>query len=301
MYNIINKSKKLKYISKFKRGMFMNNYLESFLFYLRDIKLSSENTIQSYERDLKYFFQYLNYMSISNLDKIDTQVIRNYLDQLKNQDKSMATISRALASIRAFFQYLIKIEKCTENPAFIIELPKIAKRVPKILSENEIVKLLNQPRTTELKGMRDKAMLELLYATGIRVSELITLKVSDVNLNQGYIICKDLHKERSIPIGMPAIVALQSYLTQVRHIMIREDNQEILFVNCNGHPLTRQGFWKILKNYAKLAKISEEITPHMLRHSFAAHLIQHGANLKSVQQMLGHSDISTTQVYTYIK
>lgn len=279
----------------------MNNYLTSFLVYLRDIKLSSENTIQSYERDLKYFFQYLNCVSVSSLDKIDTQVIRSYLEELKNKDKSMATISRTLASIRAFFQYLIKMEGYVENPAFIIELPKIAKRVPKILSESEIVKLLNQPRTTELKGLRDKAMLELLYATGIRVSELITLKVSDVNLNQGFIICKDQHKERSIPIGMPAIMALQSYLTQVRHIMIRENSEETLFVNCNGHPLTRQGFWKILKNYAKLASISEGITPHMLRHSFAAHLIQHGANLKSVQQMLGHSDISTTQVYTHIK
>lgn len=279
----------------------MNNYLESFLFYLRNIKLSSENTIQSYERDLKYFFQYLNNVNVNGIDEIDTQVIRNYLEQLKNKGKSMATISRTLASVRAFFQYLIKMEEIRENPAFIIELPKIEKRVPKILSESEVVKLLNEPKTAELKGMRDKAMLELLYATGIRVSELITLKVSDINLNQGYIICKDQHKERSIPIGIPAVEVLRTYLTQVRHIMIRENSQESLFVNCNGHTLTRQGFWKILKNYARLAQITDEITPHMLRHSFAAHLIQHGANIKSVQQMLGHSDVSTTQVYTHIK
>lgn len=279
----------------------MNEYLQAFLLYLRDIKMASNNTIQSYERDLKYFFQYLEYIKIENLNEINTEVIRGYLEELKDKNKSMATISRTLASVRALFQYLIKMEVVSQNPALIIELPKIAKRVPKILSENEIVKLLNEPHTTDLKGIRDKAMLELLYATGIRVSELITLRLSDVNLNQGYIVCRDHNKERTIPIGMPAIAAMQNYLTQVRHVMIRENNQEILFVNCNGHPLTRQGFWKILKNYAKLANITTEITPHMLRHSFAAHLIQHGANLKSVQQMLGHSDISTTQVYTYIK
>ncbi|MGL6174291.1 MAG: site-specific tyrosine recombinase XerD [Cellulosilyticaceae bacterium] len=279
----------------------MNNYLEAFLLYLRDVKLSSKNTIQSYERDLKYFFQYLECININELNKINTSFIKSYLEELKSQNKSMATISRTLASIRAFFQYLVKSEVIIENPALIIELPKIAKRIPKVLSENEIIKLLNEPNKTDLKGIRDKAMLELLYATGIRVSELITLTVSDINLNQGYIICKDQNKERSIPIGMPAITAIQNYLIQARHVMIRDNNEQILFVNCNGHPLTRQGFWKILKNYAKLAEISEDITPHMLRHSFAAHLIQHGANLKSVQQMLGHSDISTTQVYTHIK
>jgi integrase/recombinase XerD len=160
--------------------------------------------------------------------------------------------------------------------------------------------LLKQPSVTELKGIRDKAMLELLYATGIRVSELIALKIGDINLQQGYIICRDSFKERCIPIGNPAILALQNYILHVRKIMMKIQEEQYLFVNCNGTPLTRQGFWKILKSYAKDAQISETITPHMLRHSFATHLIKNGANLKSVQQMLGHSDIATTQVYTQL-
>ncbi|MBU3810857.1 MAG: site-specific tyrosine recombinase XerD [Candidatus Niameybacter stercoravium] len=278
----------------------MYNELILFLAYLRDAKHSSKNTIQSYERDLKYFFKFLNDNNINQIGAINSEWIEKYIEHMKEISKSSSTISRTLASIRAFFFYLIKQEKVHENPALMIAMPKIPKKVPKILSESEIVLLLEQPHTTDIKGIRDKAMLELLYATGIRVSELITLKVTDVNVNQGYILCRDENKERSIPIGKPAITALKNYLGEVRYAMIRDQHEEALFVNCNGLPLTRQGFWKILKTYAKSANISTEITPHMLRHSFAAHLIQHGANLKSVQQMLGHSDISTTQVYTQI-
>lgn len=278
----------------------MYNELILFLAYLRDAKHSSKNTIQSYERDLKYFFKFLNDNNINQIGAINSEWIERYIEHMKEISKSSSTISRTLASIRAFFFYLIKQEKVYENPALMIAMPKIPKKVPKILSESEIVLLLEQPHTTDIKGIRDKAMLELLYATGIRVSELITLKVTDVNVNQGYILCRDENKERSIPIGKPAITALKNYLGEVRYAMIRDQQEVALFVNCNGLPLTRQGFWKILKSYAKSANISTEITPHMLRHSFAAHLIQHGANLKSVQQMLGHSDISTTQVYTQI-
>lgn len=278
----------------------MYNELILFLAYLRDAKHSSKNTIQSYERDLKYFFKFLNDNNINQIGAINSEWIEKYIEHMKEISKSSSTISRTLASIRAFFFYLIKQEKVYENPALMIAMPKIPKKVPKILSESEIVLLLEQPHTTDIKGIRDKAMLELLYATGIRVSELITLKVTDVNVNQGYILCRDENKERSIPIGKPAITALKNYLGEVRYAMIRDQQEVALFVNCNGLPLTRQGFWKILKSYAKSANISTEITPHMLRHSFAAHLIQHGANLKSVQQMLGHSDISTTQVYTQI-
>lgn len=278
----------------------MYNELVLFLAYLRDVKHSSKNTIQSYERDLKYFFKFLNENNVNQVNAISSEWITKYMEMMKGLNKSTSTISRTLASIRAFFFYLIKEEKAYENPASTIAMPKISKKVPKILSENEIMLLLNEPNTTDIKGVRDKAMLELLYATGIRVSELITLKTTDVNVQQGYIICRDAHKERCIPIGKPAITALKSYLGEVRYAMIRDQNEEALFVNCNGLPLTRQGFWKILKTYAKHANIGIEITPHMLRHSFAAHLIQHGANLKSVQQMLGHSDISTTQVYTQI-
>ena len=278
----------------------MQNELALFLSYLNDVKHSSVNTIQSYERDLKYFFKFLSEHQIDQVNEISCEWIQTYLDYIRSLNKSSSTISRTLASIRAFFFYLIKEGKAYENPAVAIEMPKITKKVPKILSENDISVLLNEPHTTDIKGIRDKAMLELLYATGIRVTELITLKVTDINLNQGYIICRDQNKERCIPIGKPAITALKNYLTDVRYAMIRDQHEEALFVNCNGLPLTRQGFWKILKTYAKNAHIEAEITPHMLRHSFAAHLIQHGANLKSVQQMLGHSDISTTQVYTHI-
>ncbi|MEG1148413.1 MAG: site-specific tyrosine recombinase [Niameybacter sp.] len=278
----------------------MYDELTLFLVYLNEVKHASKNTIQSYERDLKYFFKFLSENGVEQISAISSEWIGVYLEHMKGLNKSSSTMSRTLASIRAFFFYLIKEGKAYENPAIVIEMPKIEKKVPKILSENDISVLLNEPHTTDVKGIRDKAMLELLYATGIRVTELITLKVTDTNLNQGYIICRDQNKERCIPIGKPAITALRHYLSDVRYAMIRDQQEEALFVNCNGLPLTRQGFWKILKTYAKNAHIEADITPHMLRHSFAAHLIQHGANLKSVQQMLGHSDISTTQVYTHI-
>ncbi len=279
----------------------MYSYLHMFIDYLNEVKHASINTIQSYERDLKYFIEYLLREHKDTISSFDMVVIIDYVHYLEENQKSVSTISRTLASIRAFGQYLVKSGVIDANPATPIALPKIEKKVPKILSEQDIALLLSQPSSTDLKGIRDKSMLELLYATGIRVSELITLKLSDVNLNQGCIICRDATKERTIPIGKPAIEALKVYLTQVRHVMIRDNAEEALFVNCSsGLPLTRQGFWKILKTYAKSANIEQDITPHMLRHSFAAHLIQHGANLKSVQQMLGHSDISTTQMYTQL-
>lgn len=275
----------------------MYNELILFLEYLEKTKKSSKNTIQSYERDLKYFFGSLREKNINNINEINEQSIKQYIEDLQKLQKSSATILRALASIRAFFSYLIHLEKVDQNPTLNIILPKVTKKAPKILTEKEIIQLLDQPYTKETKGIRDKAMLELLYATGIRVSELIHLQVNDVDINQGYILCRDNHKERVIPLGKNALTALKHYLNDVRYRMIRNQEETSLFVNCNGLPLTRQGFWKILKSYAKRANINTEITPHMLRHSFAAHLIQQGANLKAVQQMLGHSDISTTQVY----
>ena len=275
----------------------MQEYITLFLYYLKDVKRASNNTIQSYERDLKYFLKYIEEINITHAEQITDMHIDKYLEIMKNDQKSTATISRALASLRAFCQYLVKQQVLSENPARIIALPKVDKRMPKILTQEQITQLLEQPNINDIKGIRDRAMLEVLYATGIRVSELIGLKVTDVNLQQGYIICRDFQKERTIPIGKTAIHALNQYLVQVRHVLLRDHSNNCLFVNCNGHPMTRQGFWKILKNYSKCLNISEDITPHMLRHSFAAHLVQNGANLKSVQQMLGHSDISTTQVY----
>lgn len=278
----------------------MEENITSFLYYLEHIKGASNNTVQSYERDLKYLEIYLNQKENMNIAHLKEADIEEYLKYLKENHKSAATVSRTLAAIRAFYQYLVKENKLEENPAKKIALPKIEKKAPRILSQEQIVSLLEQPNRKDTKGIRDRAMLELLYATGIRVSELISLKVTDINLQQGYIMCRDAQKERTIPIGKSAVNALQLYLGEVRHILIRDSNDKTLFVNCNGYPMTRQGFWKILKTYAHMAHINEEITPHMLRHSFAAHLVQNGANLKSVQQMLGHSDISTTQVYMHL-
>ena len=282
------------------RGIDMEENITSFLYYLEHIKGASNNTVQSYERDLKYLEIYLNNKKQVKINQLGEADIEAYLNDLKINQKSAATISRTLAAIRAFYQYLVKEDKLNENPAKRIALPKIEKKAPRILSQEQIICLLDQPNRKDTKGIRDRAMLELLYATGIRVSELISLRVTDINLQQGYIMCRDSQKERTIPIGKTAIAALQVYLGEVRHILLRDNTDKTLFVNCNGYPMTRQGFWKILKTYAHAAHISEEITPHMLRHSFAAHLVQNGANLKSVQQMLGHSDISTTQVYMHL-
>lgn len=275
----------------------MDDYIASFLYYLKNIKCASDNTVQSYERDLKYFESFMLKTETVEIQSLTDNQIKVYLEHMKEDGKSTATISRTLASIRAFYQYLVKERVIEQNPARLIALPKIEKKVPRILSQEQIIALLEQPSKKEPKGIRDRAMLELLYATGIRVSELISLRITDINLQQGYIMCRDANKERTIPIGKSAISALSTYLADVRHILIRNTNDKILFVNCNGYPMTRQGFWKILKTYAGQAHIQGEITPHMLRHSFAAHLVQNGANLRSVQHMLGHSDISTTQVY----
>lgn len=275
----------------------MQEYITLFLYYLKDVKLASHNTIQSYERDLKYFLKFLEQISITHIGELTDKHVNMYIESMGNAQKSTATISRTLASIRAFCQYLIKEEIISQDPARAIALPKIDKRIPRILTEDQIIRLLEQPDVNDIKGIRDRAMLEVLYATGIRVSELIGLRVTDINLQQGYIMCRDSQKERTIPIGKSAISALNHYLIQVRHVLLRDNTENCLFVNCNGYHMTRQGFWKILKNYSKCLNISEDITPHMLRHSFAAHLVQNGANLKSVQQMLGHSDISTTQIY----
>lgn len=278
----------------------MEDNTTRFIDYLENEKHSSKNTVQSYARDLKYFELYLTQYKRNAINELTKNDIEQYLNYLKAEQKSLATISRVLASIRSYYQYEISIGNLEVNPTAEITLPKIEKRPPKVLTPAEIVSLLKQANRKETKGVRDRAMLELLYATGIRVSELIALKVSDINLQQGYIICRDAQKERTIPIGRAAISTLQAYLGEVRHILIRDSNDKTLFVNCNGNPMTRQGFWKIVKTYAKAAHIEEDITPHMLRHSFAAHLVQNGANLKSVQQMLGHSDISTTQVYMHL-
>lgn len=276
----------------------MEQRIVDFTEYLREEKKSSENTVLSYTRDLRGFCRFMKESGVLDAAKVNRTNVIAYVYELQKQHKAGATVSRNIASIRSFYQFLQRKGIVTENPAADLELPKVEKKVPEILSLEKVELLLEQPGGDEDKEIRDKAMLELLYATGIRVTELISLKVEDINLALEYIHCGSDAKGRIIPIGAQAKLSLSRYMEKVREHMVSKPEEDVLFVNCNGKPMTRQGFWKIIKSYAKKAGIEEEITPHMLRHSFAAHLIENGADLRSVQEMLGHSDISTTQIYT---
>ena len=268
-----------------------------FLAFLSDTKGASENTILSYKRDIKNCLQYLSETGIKDLQSITSLTLSAYTLYLQNSKKASSTISRNIASLKCYFSFLHSRNKIQFNPASDLESPKIDKKFPEIMSVQDVELLLNQPDISEPKGLRDKAMLEVLYATGMRVSELISLKVTDINLNLELIHCSGKNKTRVIPLGSKAIEALSRYLKCSRGTLLKNDTETSLFVNCNGNPMTRQGFWKIIKDYAKKAGIHEQITPHTLRHSFAAHLIENGADIQSVQEMLGHSDISTTQIY----
>ncbi len=268
-----------------------------FLAYLTETKCASENTILSYRRDLRNFFQYLDKFGITDFSRVTSITLSSYTLYLQNNNKASSTISRNIASLKCYFSYLYSHNKIKSNPASELEAPKVSKKLPEILSVENVTLLLNQPDMTDTKGIRDKAMLEVLYATGMRVSELISLNVKDLNLNLELIHCTSKNKSRIIPLGSKAIYSLNVYLKNSRNQLLKNRDESCLFVNCNGHPMTRQGFWKIIKDYAHKAGITDDITPHTLRHSFAAHLIENGADLQSVQEMLGHSDISTTQMY----
>lgn len=220
-----------------------------------------------------------------------------YLDYMERENFASSTISRSVASIRALFQYLFKEGRIDSDPSEELRPPKVEKKTPEILSVEEVDRLLKQPNADTPKGMRDMAMLELLYATGMRVSELIHLRAEDVNLTLGYVTCHDHEKERVIPIGSISRKALERYMKEARPVFLKNGDTAALFTNCSGKAMSRQGFWKVLKSYAEAAGISRDITPHTLRHSFAVHMLQNGADVKSVQEMLGHSDISTTQIY----
>lgn len=276
-----------------------NNLVEKFLGFLQNDKKLSENTLQSYNRDIKL---YCNYLNEKNLDMVTTdgEEIKGYLENLKEKGRAVSTVSRNLASLRSFYQYLHRAKIISEDPTLDIESPKIERKPPKILTSEQIELLLDQPKCVDLKGYRDKAMLELVYATGIRVTELISLNISDVNLEDNYIKCVGKTKERIIPIGKLAVDALREYVEKSRNVLLKDENDKALFVNINGHRLTRQGFWKIIKQYKTQANIDVDITPHTLRHSFAVHLLENGAELRDIQEMLGHSDISSTQVYAQI-
>ncbi len=275
----------------------MEDQVLEFINYLHNIKKASENTRLSYRRDLMKMVAYFHSKGIDDAFIITDQDMTSYLLYLEKNSFTAATISRNIASMKAFFHYFLKEGKISHNPAESLKAPKIVKKAPEILTTVEVVKLLDQPSGDTPKDLRDKAMLELLYATGMRVTELITLKTTDLNLAMGYVECHDEDKERIIPFGNEAKQALLKYLAHSRDVMVDNKEETALFVNCSGVPMSRQGFWKLIKHYAKKAGIETDITPHTLRHSFAAHLVENGADLKSVQEMLGHSDISTTQMY----
>ena len=277
----------------------MNKYVTNFTNFLVNDKKLSDNTLQSYRRDIEQYMSYVDSNSLDFKSANKTSII-TYLMYLQKEGKATSTISRNLASIRSFYQYMVRTNVVEEDPTEGLESPKMEKKLPKILSVNEVNLLLEQPKCVDLKGYRDKAMLEILYATGIRVSELINLDIADVNVEMGFIKCRNAHKERIIPVGATACTALSEYLKQARNAMIHTDKETALFVNTNGGRLTRQGFWKIIKQYKNQAKISMDITPHTLRHSFATHLVENGADLRAIQEMLGHSDISSTQIYAQL-
>ena len=274
----------------------MEKDIIQFLEFIKIDKKLSKNTLESYQRDIYQYREYVNTEKINYIDATNEDVCK-YLEYLKTLNKKASTISRHLASIRLFYQFLLKNGKIKMDPTQGIQSPKIEKKAPSILSSQEVNLLLDQPKGEDLKSLRDKAMLEIAYATGMRVTEIIDLNVQDIDLSASSVTCKNENKQRIIPLGKMSQKALQEYIEKARPTLVKNENEKALFVNINGRRLTRQGFWKIIKYYKEQAHITKDITPHVLRHSFATHLLQNGADLKAIQTMLGHSDISSTQVY----
>ena len=266
--------------------------------YLSKVKKASTNTISSYMRDIRQYSEWLQ--AYEGTDIVDAQQlnISRYLSFLEESGRSGATLSRSLASLKNFYSYLVSTGFIEKTPVTDLKVERGEKKAPQILNGREIELLLSQPVCVDAKGYRDKAMLEVMYATGIRVTELIDLNVSDVNLDLGIIKCASAKKSRAIPLYPAALNALTNYLDNIRAVMLADPNEEALFVNISGVRMSRQGFWKILKHYQNTAHIDKEITPHTLRHSFAVHLLENGADIGAVQELMGHSDISSTQVYT---
>ncbi|MDA8147132.1 MAG: site-specific tyrosine recombinase XerD [Thermaerobacter sp.] len=279
----------------------MDRLIGDFLNYLGVERGLAANTLESYGRDLAQYRHYLGDDGGRSLDQVLPSTIVAYLLALQDQGKATATVARRLAALKAFYQYLVREGRLERDPTADLESPKLQKRLPRVLTVEEVEQVLGQPDLTKPVGLRDRAMLELLYATGIRVSELVALNLGDLNGAAGYIRCVGKGtKERIVPVGQPALEAVEAYLDRGRKRFLREPRELALFVNHHGRRLTRQGFWKIIKRYAREARLEKSITPHTLRHSFATHLLENGADLRSVQEMLGHADISTTQIYTHI-
>lgn len=267
--------------------------------YLAEEKHASQNTISSYLRDVSQFQTYLSGQG-RGLRDAGRELVQEYMNWMQGHGKSAASVTRFLASIKSFYNFLLAEGSVKENPARGVTSAKVERKYPEILTAKEVELFLEQPQCVDAKGFRDHAMLELLYATGIRVSELISLDLDDLNLAAGFIRCASKGKERIIPLYHTAVKALQDYVRNVRPQLIADSGEEALFVNMNGERMSRQGFWKIIKHYQEKAGIEKDITPHTLRHSFAVHLLENGADLRSIQEMLGHADISSTQIYTHV-
>lgn len=266
--------------------------------YLTKVKRASANTISSYMRDICQFANWLRESEGADVVDASQLNIRDYLTHMDRDGRSGATVSRSLASLKNFYTYVVSAGFLEHTPVVDIHIDRGEKKTPQILTAREIELLLAQPACVDAKGYRDKAMLEVMYATGIRVTELVKLDITDVNLDMGLIKCTGSKKSRAIPLYPVALRALTAYLDNVRSSMLADSNEQALFVNVSGVRMSRQGFWKVLKHYQATANIDKEITPHTLRHSFAVHLLENGADLSSVQELMGHSDISSTQVYT---
>ena len=261
----------------------MNTYVKEYTSFMTDIRHKSLNTVESYKRDVTQYISYLDGTGVTDISSTTKTTVLSYLLYLQKEGRASSTVSRTLASLRSYYLFMMQNGVVKSNPTSNLEAPHVEKKIPKILSGEEVELLLEQPKNCDNKGIRDKAMLELLYATGIRVSELINLDVSDVNVPMSFVRCKGGKKERIIPMGHQAKDALENYINNVRKYMVKDENETALFVNCSGARLSRQGFWKLIKYYQHIAGIETDITPHTLRHSFAAHLLENGADLHSIQ------------------
>lgn len=276
----------------------MELIIQDFIDYLESRQVS-KNTLLSYKRDINQLSAYLEKADKKMFEATEEDLMA-YIAYMQTIGKSNATISRSIASMKAFYRYLLKLKLVESNIAEKLSSPKVEKKELSILSVSEVENLLEQPNLTDLKGQRDKAMLEILYATGIRVTELISLNLSDLNLNAGHIKVKKKNKERIIPLGNTTIKYLRDYVENARPLLIKTEDEQSLFINANGQKMTRQGFWKILKQYKEEAHIDKELTPHTIRHSFAVHMLQNGAEIKTVQELLGHTDVASTLMYTHV-
>lgn len=275
------------------------DYISGYEIWLAREKRAAPNTLSSYLRDVRQFGQWAGGERLS-LSQVNQEDVRQYAQNLEAKGKSNATVVRSVAALKSFYTYMLSIRAVPVNPAKGFTPNRVERKLPAILSNHEVDLFLEQPDPTDSKGCRDKAMLELLYATGIRVSELISLDVQDLNLSASFLRCRGRSKERVVPLYKGAVRALTAYISEVRPQLLEDPEEAALFVNMNGERMSRQGFWKIIKYYQEKAGIEKEITPHTLRHSFAVHLLENGADLRSIQEMLGHADISSTQIYTHV-